>query len=425
MNESPISKKEGYAMYEDTVVSFSHPDRVSIEDPLTAVLRSGARRLLAEAVEAEVEAFIAAHVDLLDEAGRRRVVRHGYLPEREVQTGIGAVAVRRPRVRDRQPDAGDGRIHFTSSILPPYLRRAKSVEELLPWLYLKGISTGNFGEALAALLGADAPGLSATTIARLKALDAARSRGQALCLRLGRRHLLPAPPRSRQAMPVGDHRRRRDRGTEDVVGLSDGYRESAQSWLELLLDLKRRGLEVPPELAIGDGALGFWKALRQAYGQTREQRCWVHKTATVLNKLPKSLQSKAKAHLQDIWMAETRGDAESAFDFFLQAYGAKYDKAVECLARDRDRLLSFYDFPAEHWKHLRSTNPIESTFATVRLRTTKTKGCLSRSTALAMVFKLLLSARRKWRRLDGSNHLAELIQGVIFKDGIKQIQHAA
>ena len=187
------------------------------------------------------------------------------------------------------------------------------------------------------------------------------------------------------------------------MGLSDGYRESAQSWLELLLDLKRRGLEVPPEFAIGDGVLGFWKALRQAYGQTREQRCWVHKTATVLNKLPKSLQSKAKAHLQDIWMAETRGDAESAFDFFLQAYGAKYDKAVECLARDRDRLLSFYDFPAEHWKHLRSTNPIESTFATVRLRTTKTKGCLSRSTALAMVFKLLLSARRKWRRLDGSN----------------------
>ena len=187
------------------------------------------------------------------------------------------------------------------------------------------------------------------------------------------------------------------------MGLSDGYRESAQSWLELLLDLKRRGLEVPPELAIGDGALGFWKALRQAYGQTREQRCWVHKTATVLNKLPKSLQSKAKAHLQDIWMAETRGDAESAFDFFLQAYGAKYDKAVECLAKDRERLLAFYDFPAEHWKHLRSTNPIESTFATVRLRTTKTKGCLSRSTALAMVFKLLLSAQRKWRRLDGSN----------------------
>jgi transposase-like protein len=207
--------------------------------------------------------------------------------------------------------------------------------------------------------------------------------------------------------------------------LSDGYRESAQSWLELLLDLKRRGLTVSPELAIGDGGLGFWKALRQAYGQTREQRCWVHKTLNVLNKLPKSVQGKAKAHLQDIWMAETRADAENAFDFFLRAYGAKYDKAAECLAKDRDRLLSFYDFPAEHWKHVRTTNPIESTFATVRLRTTKTKGCLSRNTALAMVFKLLLSAKPKWRRLDGSNHLAEVIQGVTFKDGIKQIKRAA
>ena len=204
-----------------------------------------------------------------------------------------------------------------------------------------------------------------------------------------------------------------------------GYRESEQSWLELLLDLKRRGLEVPPELAIGDGALGFWKALRQVYGQTREQRCWVHKTANVLNKLPKSMQGKAKGHLQDIWMAETKADAEGAFDFFVRAYRAKYDKAVECLTKDRDRLLTFYDFPAEHWKHVRSTNPIESTFATVRLRTTKTKGCLSRKTALAMVFKLLLSARRKWRRLDGSDHLAEVIQGVTFKDGIKQIQYAA
>ena len=214
-------------------------------------------------------------------------------------------------------------------------------------------------------------------------------------------------------------------GNKDIVGLSDGFRESEQSWLELLLDLKRRGLTVSPELATGDGALGFWKALRQIYGQTREQRCWVHKTANVLNKLPKSVEGKAKAHLQDIWMAETRQNAESAFDFFIQAYGAKYDKAVECLARDRERLLSFYDFPAEHWKHIRSTNPIESTFATVRLRTTKTKGCLSRKTALAMVFKLLLSARRKWRRLDGSNHLAEVIQGVTFNDGIKKSQHAA
>ena len=213
-----------------------------------------------------------------------------------------------------------------------------------------------------------------------------------------------------------------DVGNKDIVGLSDGYRESEQSWLELLLELKRRGLEVAPELAVGDGALGFWKALRQAYGQTREQRCWVHKTANVLNKLPKSLQGKAKGHLQDIWMAETKADAE---DFFARAYRAKYDKAVECLSKDRDRLLTFYDFPAEHWKHVRSTNPIESTFATVRLRTAKTKGCLSRKTALAMVFKVLLSARRKWRRLDRSDHLAEVIQGVTFKDGIKQSKYAA
>jgi transposase-like protein len=419
-------------MDKDTVVSFSHPDRISIEDPLTEVLRSGARRLLAEAVEAEVTAFIAEHADLVDGSGHRRVVRHGYLPEREVQTGIGPIAVRRPRVRDRHSTAGSGHIRFTSAILPPYLRRAKSLEELLPWLYLKGISTGDFGEALAALLGPEAPGLSATTITRLKvtwAEDYDHWQRRDLSARryvyfwVDGVYFQPRLDHDRQCLLViigAD-----EMGNKDIVGLSDGYRESTQSWLELLLDLKRRGLEVPPELAVGDGALGFWAALRQVYGQTREQRCWVHKTANVLNKLPKSLQGKAKAHLQDIWMAETRADAESAFDFFITAYGAKYDKAVECLTKDRDRLLTFYDVPAEHWKHVRSTNPIESTFATVRLRTTKTKGCLSRKTALAMVFKLLLSAKRKWRKLDGSNHLAEVIQGVTFKDGIKQIQHAA
>ena len=431
MMKSPISKKEGYAMYEDTIVSFSHPDRISIEDPLTEVLRLGARRLLAEAVEAEVSAFVADHADVVDEGGRRRVVRHGYLPEREVQTGIGGISVRRPRVRDRAPDAG-GSIRFTSSILPPYLRRARSIEELLPWLYLKGISTGDFGEALAALLGPDAPGLSATTIARLKAAWSDEYERWTRRDLSAKRYVYfwadgvyfsPRLDHDKQCLLVvigAD-----ERGTKDIVGLSDGYRESDQSWRELLLDLKRRGLVVPPELAIGDGALGFWKALREVYGETREQRCWVHKTANILNKLPRSLQGKAKGHLQDIWMAETRADAEAAFGFFVEAYGARYDKAVECLTRDRDRLLAFYDFPAEHWKHIRSTNPIESTFATVRLRTTKTRGCLSRKTALAMVFKLMLSARKKWRRLDGSDHLAEVIQGVIFKDGIKQIQNAA
>jgi transposase-like protein len=410
MIKSPISKKEGYAMNEDTVVSFSHPDRISIPDPLTEVLRAGARRLLAEAVEAEVEVFIEEHAVLSDADGRRRIVRHGYMPERSVQTGIGPVAVRRPRVRDRQPEAAGGRICFTSSILPPYLRRARSVEELLPWLYLKGISTGDFAEALAALLGPDAPGLSATTITRLKAAWAEEYE------RWSKRDL--SAKRYVYFWVDGIYFRPRLDHDKQCLLVIIGADEVGNKDMH-------RGLVIGPELAIGDGALGFWKALRQVYGQTAEQRCWVHKTANVLNKLPKSLQSKAKGRLQDIWMAETRADAEAAFDFFAQAYGAKYEKAVACLAKDRDRLLTFYDFPAEHWKHVRSTNPIESTFATVRLRTTKTKGCLSRKTALAMVFKLLLSARKKWRRLNGPDHLAEVIQGVRFEDGIKQIQNAA
>ncbi len=418
-------------MHEDTVVSFSHPDRISIEDPLTEVLRSGARRLLAEAVEAEVSAFIGEHADLVDEAGRRRVVRHGYLPEREVQTGIGAIPVRRPRVRDRHPEGGTP-IRFTSAILPPYLRRAKSVEELLPWLYLKGISTGAFEDALAALLGPDAPGLSASTITRLKSGWTEEYERWSRRDLSAKRYVYfwadgiyfrPRLDHDKQCLLViigAD-----ERGNKDIVGLSDGYRESAQSWLELLLDLKHRGLTMAPELATGDGALGFWKALRQVYGQTAEQRCWVHKTANVLNKLPKGLQPRAKQHLQEIWMAETRKDAEKAFDFFLEAYGAKYDKATACLAKDRDVLLTFYDFPAEHWKHIRTTNPIESTFATVRLRTTKTKGCLSRKTALTMVFKLCQSASKRWRRLDGAHHLAEIIQGIKFKDGEKLTERAA
>jgi transposase-like protein len=293
MMKSPISKKEGYAMYEDTVVSFSHPDKFSVPDPLTEVLRAGARRLLAEAVEAEVSAFVSEHSDLVDGAGRRRVVRHGYMPEREVQTGIGPVPVRRPRVRDRHAEAG-GRIRFSSSILPPYLRRARSVEELLPWLYLKGISTGDFGEALAALLGPDAPGLSASTITRLKtawANDYERWTRRDLSAKryvyfwADGIYFRPRLDHDKQCLLViigAD-----EKGAKDIVGLSDGYRESEQSWMELLLDLKRRGLGTPPELATGDGALGFWKALRQVFGATREQRCWVHKTANVLNRLPK------------------------------------------------------------------------------------------------------------------------------------------
>jgi transposase-like protein len=380
----------------------------------------------------EVTTFVEMHADLTDEAGRRRVVRHGYLPERKIQTGIGPVAVRCPKVRDRGAGEAGPRIRFTSQILPPYLRRAKSIEELLPWLYLKGISTGDFSEALAALLGPEAPGLSASTIVRLKEVwQGEMEHWQRRDLSARRTvyvwadgvYFSPRLDHDKQCMCViigAD-----EIGRKELLAIADGYRESAQSWREVLLDLKRRGLEVAPESATGDGALGFWKALRESHGTTREQRCWLHKTGNILNKLPKSVQAKAKGRLQDIWMAETRDQAEKAFDFFLEAYGAKYDKATACLAKDRAVLLTFYDFPAEHWKHLRTTNPIESTFATVRLRTIKTKGCLSRTTALTMVFKLCQSAAKKWRRLDGAHRLAEIIQGVKFKDGEKLIERAA
>jgi len=418
-------------MREDTVVEFRQPGSIE-EDPLTEVLRAGARQLLVQAVEAEVTSFVEAHGHLTDDLGRRRVVRHGYLPEREIQTGIGPVAVRCPRVRDRGIGAAGGKIHFSSAILPPYLRRTRSIEELLPWLYLKGISTGDFGEALAALLGPEAPGLSASTIARLKEVwQGELDRWQRRDLSTRRSvyfwadgvYFSPRLDQDKQCILViigAD-----EYGRKELLAIADGYRESAQSWREVLLDLKRRGLTIGPELATGDGALGFWKALHEVYGQTREQRCWVHKTANVLNKLPKGLQPRAKQHLQEIWMAETRAAAETAFDFFLEAYGPKYDKAATCLEKDRDVLLTFYDFPAEHWKHLRSTNPVESTFATVRHRTTKTKGCLSRKTAMTMVFKLCQSASKKWRRLDGSHQLAEIIKGVKFKDGEKLIERAA
>ena len=416
-------------MTKDTVVAFQEPDGFS-PDPLTDLLLQGARNLIAQAVEAELNAFLTAHADQTDASGRRRLVRHGHLPEREVQTGIGAVPVKVPRVRDRAPEGG--RLKFTSMILPPYLRRAKSIEDLLPWLYLKGISTGDFSEALAALLGPDAPGLSASTITRLKAYWWEDYESWSKRDLSARRYVYfwadgvyftPRMDEDRQCMLViigAD-----EWGNKDVLGLVDGFRESTQSWRELLVDMKHRGLEVAPKLAVGDGAMGFWAALHEVYGKTCVQRCWVHKTANVLNAMPKSIQPKAKAHLKDIWMAETKAAAQAAFDFFVEAYGVKYDRAVKCLTKDRADLLAFYDFPAEHWKHIRTSNPIESTFATVRHRTTKTKGCLSRQTALAMTHQLMLSAKKKWRKLDGQNRLPEIIQGVEFRDGIKHEIKAA
>jgi putative transposase len=397
-------------------------------DRLTEVLRDGARTLLAQAVEIEVTDFIAAHADKRTANGHQRLVRHGRLPARSIMTGIGPVEVRVPRVRDRLGKAGDG-IRFSSAIVPPYARRSRSLEVLIPLLYLKGISTGDFAEALSVLLGSNAGGLSASTIARLKEVWAdeharwlnrdlsakryvyfwvdgiyvqARLEDEAQCLLV----IIGATPE----------------GKKELVGLADGVRESAQSWRELLLDLKRRGLATGPQLAVGDGALGFWKALDEVWSNTPAQRCWVHKTANVLNKLPNSLQTKAKRALHNIWMADTRNGAEAAFDAFIETYGRKYEKAVECLTKDRDALLAFYDFPAEHWKHLRTTNPIESAFATVRHRTTRSKGCLSNKTALTMIFKLAQAAEKSWRRLKGYALLPKVLLRVKFNDGIEVVR---
>jgi putative transposase len=416
-------------MTETNVFQLSQPG--SFADPLTEVLRTGARALLAQAVEAEVAEFLSQHAALKTAAGHRRVVRHGHLPERQIMTGIGPVSVRQPRGRDREAEAGEP-IRFSPAILPPYARRSKSLEVLIPILYLKGVSSGGFEEALAALAGKDAPGLSASTISRLKeAWNDEHQRWQKRDLNAKRYVYLWADGIYVQARLEDEAQcllviiGATPEGKKELVGLSDGIRESAQSWRELLLDLKRRGLAQAPHLAIADGGLGFWKALSEVWPSCREQRCWVHKTANVLNQLPKTLHSKAKGALQDIWMAETRKDAVAAFETFVTNYSAKYPKAAACLAKDRDALLAFYDFPAEHWKHLRTTNPIESTFATVRHRTIRAKGCLSNKTALAMVFKLVEAAQKSWRRLDGQNQLPKLIEGVQFTNGIAVIRQDA
>ncbi len=413
-------------MKEDSLVEFRNPGvALPVADTLTEVLRQGARELLQQAVEAEVAEFIAGHRELKDERERQRVVRNGYRPERSIQTGIGEVAVKAPRVRDRE-----GEIKFRSRILPVYLRRTRSIEELLPWLYLKGLSTGDFSQALAALLGKDARGLSAATISRLKETWKGEHERWAKRDLAGKEYVYIWVDGVHFGVRLEDASQcilvvigATADGKKELLAMSDGYRESAESWKELLLDLKQRGLTVEPKLAIGDGALGFWKALPQVFGTTRGQRCWVHKTANVLNKLPKSQQAKAKAGLHEIWMAASRAAADQAFDHFLVTYEAKYAKATECLAKDRDTLLTFYDFPAEHWTHIRTTNPIESTFATVRLRTTKTRGCVSRAGILAMVFKLTKSAEQRWRKLKGAARLGQLIEGVRFKDGLQQEAH--
>jgi putative transposase len=395
------------------------------QDVLTDLLRDGARRMLAQAIEAEVAAYVDARAHLKDDAGRQQVVRNGHLPERTIQTGLGEIEVQQPRVYDRRPPGE--REKFTPAVLPPYLRRTRSLEELIPWLYLKGISSGDFAEALGAILGPDAPNLSATTITRLKAAWEQDHEAWARRSLVGKHYVYVWADGVHFNIRLEGGRQcilvlmgATAEGKKELIAITDGYRESEQSWKELLLDCKTRGLEVEPSLAIGDGALGFWKAIRQVWGTTSEQRCWVHKTSNILDKLPKGSQPKAKAALHDIYMAETKAEAERAFDLFVVTYEAKYPKAVECLAKDRGVLLTFYDFPAEHWRHIRTTNPIESTFSTVRLRHDKTKGSGSRSACLTMVFKLMESASKRWRSLNGSPLLAEVIRGTKFTDGIRE-----
>ncbi len=408
-------------MSKDNVLALRNPGIANeVSDVLTQVLREGAQQMLARAIEAEVAEFLERHRCDNDDAGRRRMVRNGYLPERTIQTGLGEVGIKAPRVRDRT-----SKIRFTSAILPPYLRRTKTIEELLPWLYLKGISTGDFPEALAALLGRDAPGLAAATISRLKAVWQDEhvkwerrdlSNKQYVYWWVDGIHFGVRLEEANQCVLVIIGATAE--GKKELVVLADGFRESEQSWKEVLLDLKRRGLTIDPKLAVGDGALGFWKALPQVFGETRAQRCWVHKSANVLNKLPKHLQPKAKSDLHQIWMADTQENAHLAFNLFVQTYQSKYPKAAECLNKDKEALLTFYDFPAEHWIHLRTTNPIESTFATVRLRTAKTRGCVSRASILSMVFKLARSAEQRWQLLRASELIARVIAGVQFKNGV-------
>jgi putative transposase len=403
---------------------------VSSQDVLTSILRDGAQRLLTQAIEAEVAEWIESRQHVRNQRGHCQVVRNGHLPQRTLLTGVGPVEVKQPRVLDRRPARRAE--PFTSKILPPYLRKTKSLEELIPWLYLKGISTGDFSEALAALVGPQAKGLSASTITRLKEVWQGEFQAWNQRSLKGKNYVY--------VWADGVHfniRLEEDRqcilvllgatadGHKELIAIADGYRESEQSWKALLLDVKARGLVIDPKLATGDGALGFWKALPQVYPATREQRCWVHKTANVLDKLPKRLQPEAKDKLHQIWMAATRADAEQAFELFVETYQAKYPKATECLAKDRAVLLTFYDFPAEHWIHLRTTNPIESTFATVRLRHRRTKGNGSRSACLTMVFKLMQSASKKWRLLNGSQLLPDVIAGVQFIDGLKPQTAAA
>lgn len=397
-------------------------------DILTQILKEWAQSLLAQAIEAEVDEHILRHQDLKDAGGRRLVVRNGHLPEREIQTPLGQIPIKQPRINDHRLDADGNRVRFKSGILPPYLRRTKSIEELIPWLYLKGISSGDFSETLSVILVKNAAGLSAASVLRLKEGwkdDYKQWSGRSL---RDKRYVYIWADGIHFNIRLGED----DRmcilvvmgatvdGDKELIAVEAGYRESTMSWKQLLLNLRDRGLTIDPELAIGDGALGFWAALEEVYPKTKRQRCWVHKTANVLDKLPKNKQAEAKRLLHNIYLSPSKAEAEKAFDRFLEVYGDKFEKACECLQKNREEMLAFYSFPAKHWKHIRSTNPIESMFATVRLRTKRTKGCGSSNATLMMVFKLAQCAQKGWNKLHGSKLLADVIDArFVFIDGVK------
>ncbi len=406
-------------MRKDTLVESESREQKESKLALDEIIREGARRLLQKAIEAEVAEYIERHQHLQDEVGHRLVVRNGSLPEREIQSGVGALPIKQPRAHDRREKQ-----RFSSNILPPFMRRTPSLEALIPALYLKGISTGDFSEALAAILGENAGGLSPATIVRLKQGWEQEYKEWSRRDLSGKRYVYVwadgiyfnvrlEPDRPCMLVIMGAL----DDGTKELIAIYDGYRESKDSWSEVLRDLRARGLKREPRLAVGDGPLGFWAALEEIFPGTKHQRCWVHKTANVLDKMPKSVQFHAKTLLHEMYLSPTRSEAMKAYEDFLSCYSARYPKACDCLRKDKDVLFTFYDFPAEHWLHIRTTNPIESTFATIRHRTRQTKGCGTRLATLTMVFKLARQAEKHWRRINGHKLIAKVMEKAIFVDG--------
>jgi len=395
--------------------------------PLEDILRDGARKMLQAAIENEVAEFIENHKNITNEKGHRAIVKNGYLPQRNIQTGIGNISIKQPRVRDKTK-----RAKYISAILPRYMKKCPSIENLIPILYLKGISTGNFQEALEAILGENAKGLSATNIVRLKD-DWELEYKDWVKRDLTNKHYI-------YLWADGIYfnvRLENDRpcllviigvtpeGNKELLAIHDGQRESKLSWKEILQDIKKRGLNASPLLAIGDGALGFWRALEEEFPKSRHQRCWVHKTVNILDKLPKSIQGNAKKLIHEMYLSTSKKEAFKVYESFMNLYSDKYEKACICLEKDKEELFSFYDFPAIHWQHIRTTNVIESTFSTVRHRSRQTKGCGSRIATLSLVYKLAITAQKRWKKIKGNNLLEKVIKGTIYIDGVEATQNVA